>query len=100
MSRAALMPAPSVLLGIFGVIDFMSVFRIPPYGLTCLLFTFSARVVEQGHMVPMDKPKQAMLMINKFTRNEPFTPSSSMDAPKLFQLRRMGVSDEVAKDLS
>jgi len=30
------------------------------------------RVYDAGHMVPMDKPKQSMLMIDKFTRNEAF----------------------------
>jgi len=31
------------------------------------------RVYGAGHMVPMDKPKQAMAMIDRFTRGEPFS---------------------------
>jgi len=34
-------------------------------------------VSDAGHMVPMDKPKQALELINKFTSGEPFVPQHS-----------------------
>lgn len=35
------------------------------------------KVYDAGHMVPMDKPKVGMEMIDKFTRNQPFAPAKA-----------------------
>eukprot|EP00193_Tetraselmis_chui_P018622 CAMPEP_0177770264 /NCGR_PEP_ID=MMETSP0491_2-20121128/10822_1 /TAXON_ID=63592 /ORGANISM="Tetraselmis chuii, Strain PLY429" /LENGTH=498 /DNA_ID=CAMNT_0019287447 /DNA_START=178 /DNA_END=1674 /DNA_ORIENTATION=+ len=57
------------------------------------------KVYDAGHMVPMDKPKQAMEMINKFTRNEPFVeePAAAVrvEVPRIVkaaEFRRLGVN--------
>mmetsp|Transcript_4680 Transcript_4680/g.12062 ORF Transcript_4680/g.12062 Transcript_4680/m.12062 type:complete len:501 (+) Transcript_4680:335-1837(+) len=52
------------------------------------------KVYDAGHMVPMDKPKQAMTMINKFTRNEPFLAADeAVEEPRIMKFgdfRRLG----------
>jgi carboxypeptidase C (cathepsin A) len=60
------------------------------------------KISEAGHMVPMDQPRNALTMIQRFVNNEPIARGRGGDEPKLSAApRRFGpVEDDVVGRLA